>query len=88
MANILSMKDVVSIPGVKVTYDSTKERALIVHFNNCIYKFKECAEGLYYYDTAAGCISVPVKLEAAKQVQANPQSKLNEEDTPYSFYPP
>jgi hypothetical protein len=51
MANILSMKDVVSLPSVKVTMDSMKERALLVEFQERVYKFQECANGLYYYDT-------------------------------------
>ena len=51
MTNILSMKDIVSLPGVQVTFDSLKERAMLVHYKDEVYKFKECAEGLYYYDT-------------------------------------
>jgi hypothetical protein len=34
MANILSMKDVVSLPGVQVTMDSTQEKALVVSFKD------------------------------------------------------
>jgi hypothetical protein len=50
MANILSMKDVVSLPGVTVTMDSSKERALLVSFGTSELKFTECSEGLYFYD--------------------------------------
>ena len=53
MANILSLKDVVALNGVRVTMDSRKERALFVHFGNMELKFEEHAEGLYYYDTAS-----------------------------------
>jgi hypothetical protein len=53
MANILSMKDVVSMDGVKVTMDSSKEKALLVEFDKCVYKFQECANGLYFFDTAS-----------------------------------
>mmetsp|Transcript_34948 Transcript_34948/g.35151 ORF Transcript_34948/g.35151 Transcript_34948/m.35151 type:complete len:164 (-) Transcript_34948:81-572(-) len=41
MANILSMKDVANFPGVRVTYDSQKERDIIVHYKEHLYKFKE-----------------------------------------------
>jgi hypothetical protein len=51
MANILSMKDVVSLPNVKVTMDSSQERALLVEFEGEIFKFEECDNGLYFYDT-------------------------------------
>jgi hypothetical protein len=51
MANILSMKDVVSLPDVKVTMDSSQESAMIVVFKGKVYKFTECANGLYFYDT-------------------------------------
>ena len=58
MANIFSMKGVVSLPGLHVTFDSLKECAMLVHYKDKVYKFKECAEGLYYYDTAT---SEPIK---------------------------
>ena len=54
MANILSMKDVASIPEVRVIYDSSTERMTLINFNNYIYKFKECREGLYYFYTTYG----------------------------------
>ena len=50
MANILSMK-VASIPGVTVTIDISKERALLVELKDRNFKFSECDDGLYYYDT-------------------------------------
>ena len=53
MANILSMKNVTNIPDFIVTYDSQKERAMMVHYNECLYKLKEYTGGLYYYDNAA-----------------------------------
>ena len=51
MANILAMKDVTALPGVRVTMDSTKERAVVVEFEERVLKFEECADGLYYLDT-------------------------------------
>ena len=33
--------------------DSLKDIAITVEFQEKVYKFKECQDGLYYYDTAA-----------------------------------
>jgi hypothetical protein len=51
MANILAIKDVASIPGVRLTMDSSKERAIIVEYGDELLKFDECQDGLYFYDT-------------------------------------
>jgi len=50
MANILSLKDVVSIPGVRISMDSTVERAITVEHEVRTLKFKECCDRLYSYD--------------------------------------
>ena len=57
MANILAIKDVSSIPGVHISTDSRKERAIMMEYKNQIIKFQECRDGLYYYDTANKFIS-------------------------------
>jgi len=90
MANILSMKDVASIPGVRVLYDSTLERTMFVHFNGCVYKFKECSEGLYYYDMKNGpekCCKIIDKAQPSVEAKTEdvPKDKLSETVTPYSF---
>ena len=82
MANILAMKDVASIPGVRITYDSAKERLILVHFNKCIYRFTECKEDLYFYDTKSDkveCTKVPGAINKEHK------DKLVETVTPYSF---
>lgn len=56
MANIVSMKDVTSLQGVKVVMDSTVERAIFVHYNEQVLKFQECHDGLYFYDTEGATI--------------------------------
>ena len=46
MANILLIKDVASVPGVHISMDSSKERSIIVKYNNQIIKFQESRDGL------------------------------------------
>ena len=53
MANILSMKDVINLDGVCVTMDSSVDRAITVQYEDMMMKFRECSDGLYYFDTAA-----------------------------------
>ena len=49
----ISLRDIANIPRVKITMDTTKERAIMVTMGNGTeYKFNECPDGLYYYDTA------------------------------------
>ena len=57
MANILVIKYVASITGVGISKDSSKERAIIVEYNNHIIRFQGCCDGLYYYDIANEFIS-------------------------------
>ena len=53
LANVLSFKHVASIPGVRITADTEIEKSLVVHLpNEKKMIFKECDEGLYYFDTA------------------------------------
>ena len=51
MDNIVALKDMDDILGVKITMDISKERAVTVEYKGKKYKFKECQYGLYYYDT-------------------------------------
>ena len=52
MATILSFKQVADLPGVIITTDTSKERSMIVTLKDgTVFKFKECASGLYYFDT-------------------------------------
>jgi hypothetical protein len=52
MANILSLKDVASLPNVRVRMDTYQDRAIFVELGENVWKFAECRDGLYYYDTA------------------------------------
>ena len=47
MANIIDIKNVVSILGVHISMDSTKERAYFVEYQNHIIKFEVCHDVLY-----------------------------------------
>ena len=52
IATILSFKEVADIPGVRITTDIEKERAMTVSLGNgSTIKFKECESGLYFHDT-------------------------------------
>jgi hypothetical protein len=53
MVTILSVKDVANLDNVHITMDTRQERVIFVHHDGKVLKFKECADGLYYYDTAA-----------------------------------
>ena len=57
MTNIIAIKDVSSIPGVHISTDLRKERAIIMEYKNQVIKFQECRDGLYYYDTSNKFIS-------------------------------
>ena len=46
MANVLSFKQVAALDGVRITMDTTVEKAIIVNFKNTILKFQECKDGL------------------------------------------
>ena len=81
MANILSMKDVASLPGVRVVHDSSTERAILIHFTNCTYKFKECRKGLYFFDTT----SDPKEYKNVAVINETKKDKLIKPITPYFF---
>ena len=52
MANILSFKDVSSIPGTRITMDTVNETAIVVELKTGeVFKFAECSNGLYFFDT-------------------------------------
>ena len=52
LANIISFRDVANIPGVVIKMDSSKERAITVEMGSYKkFKFLECPDGLYHYDT-------------------------------------
>ena len=51
--NIIFLRDIANIPGVKIAMDTTKERAITVTMGNGTeYKFNKCPNVLYHYDTA------------------------------------
>ena len=52
LANILALSDVANLPGARITMDTLEERVILLHYNDQIFKFKECVDGLYYYDTS------------------------------------
>ena len=53
MANTISLKDMDNVSVLRITMDSSKERAITVDYQGKFYKFKECQYGLYYYYNAA-----------------------------------
>ena len=53
IATILALKDVASIPGCYITMDTRVAREMRVTFEDGkTYLFKECGDGLYFYNTA------------------------------------
>ena len=50
IANIISLSDVANLDGARITMDSNIEKAINLHYNDSIIQFKECADGLYYWD--------------------------------------
>ena len=62
-ANILSMSDLANLPGAKVTMDSSVNCAIIVHYNNESFRFEECSEGLYFYDTSTSFDNLSNKVK-------------------------
>eukprot|EP00957_Ditylum_brightwellii_P049423 3749865-Ditylum_brightwellii.AAC.1 len=54
MATVLSLSDVASLDGVHLTMNTLEERTILLHLGDGkVIKFKECDDGLYYFDTAA-----------------------------------
>ena len=52
MANILSLSDIANLEGARLTMDTEVERAIRLHLNSQIFIFRECADGLYYWDSS------------------------------------
>ena len=52
LANIVSLSDVASMPGARVTMDTDKERAILLHYNDSVVRFEECGDGLYYVNAS------------------------------------
>ena len=53
MANILSLSDIANIEGVRITMDTDIDRAIQLHFQNEVLTFRECIDGLYYWDSSS-----------------------------------
>ena len=51
LATVLGLKDALNVPGVTVKFDSKKSRSFEVTYDGQVFEFKECKEGLYYFDT-------------------------------------
>ena len=80
IANIISLSDVANLKGARVTMDSSVARVINLHFNGDIYQFKECADGLYYFDpTKSNHSNVMPVTPYPSLVQTVAQNKL-----PYS----
>ena len=50
VANILSLSDVANLPGATLKMDTSVARAINLSYNNVVYRFNECADGLYYHN--------------------------------------
>ena len=52
METIISLKYVSYILGVRMNMDTARDKAIIVWiYSGNIYRFKQCDECLYYFDT-------------------------------------
>ncbi len=52
LANILSLKEIASLPGAKVTMDTSVKDSIMVHLpNGSIIPFKQYNDGLFVFDT-------------------------------------
>ena len=54
IANVLSLSVVAKIPGCRIIMDTDVSKTITVFMNDgsTSYKFEECSDGLYYYDTS------------------------------------
>ena len=74
LATILSLKYVNKIIGVRVTMDTSIEKAMHVILSDVtVFKFKEYGSGLYYYDMA----STDDQNSAKTNATINPSSLLS-----------
>ena len=53
LANILSLSDVANLPEARITMDTALDRSILLHYDTQVFKFCECDDGLYYYDTSS-----------------------------------
>ena len=51
LANIVSLSDIANLEGARLTMDTNVARAINLHINGVTLQFKECSDGLYYYNT-------------------------------------
>jgi hypothetical protein len=79
MATILSLKSVADIPNVRISMDTQKERAISVFFGDKLFKFVECKDGLYYFDTKAKAQVTNYSTCFLQSVNENKQFFSNEE---------
>ena len=85
LATIIAMKDVCALSGCHVTMDSREEKAIKVHFQGQVYKFKECNEGLYYLDTAGTDVTSTVNQVCDDAVDEDMDSNSKNSVTDYSL---
>jgi len=58
LANIISLFDLMRVPGIVITLDSRKEPGFSVIFDARLYYFAPFKNGLYYFDTRVGSRNV------------------------------
>ena len=83
IATILSLKDVATIPGCYLTMDTRKARQIVVVFDGQTYVFKECADGLYFYDTSTRdntSINEPLSSYSFLQTVEENESQFSKQD--------
>ena len=79
LANIFSLSDVANLPGARITMDTSLDKSIILHYDNAIFHFHECEDGLYYYDTSLNPSNTLLtdysqKVSLVQSVSANKQS--------------
>ena len=86
LANILALSDVANIPGARLTMDTQIERAILLHINDAVYKFLECKDGLYYYDTSSDKNNITTSLAHYNDFSLSHSCFLQRVDENKSFY--
>ena len=51
IANILSLSDIANLEGARLTMDTHIDRAINLHYQEKLIQFRECVDGLYYWDS-------------------------------------
>ena len=46
--NILSLSDIANLPGATLIMDTPVDKAINLYYNDVVYRFSECKDGLYY----------------------------------------